>query len=139
MRFSSFALVPLLLFLSPRARAAQPIDPVVASGLQAYQDNGLDACLRIWFSDRLDLSAEMRSKVLGATKDLGSVIDTEIVSIQQLSKRVTRYYVAVYYTRCPLWMRVERYANTDKAFILPLKVSINPDEILPGFVTDFLQ
>ena len=52
---------------------------------------------------------------------------------------MTRYYVAIYFTRCPLWLRVERYQNEDRAFYLPLRFSTNPDEVLPGYITEFHQ
>jgi hypothetical protein len=81
----------------------------------------------------------MRDKLFPVTRDLGDVIDSEVVNIQVISKRVTRYYVAVYYTRCPVWIRIERYSSRDKSFYLPLKFSLNPDDILPGYVTEFTQ
>lgn len=130
-----FSLVALLLASS--ARAAQTPDPILVDGLQASISNGLDATLRAWFSNRPELGFEMKEKLLSATKNLGSIIDTEIVAIQPVSKRVTRYYVAIYFTRCPLWLRVERYANAETAFYLPLRFSTNPDDILPGFITEF--
>lgn len=136
MRFPA-VLAFALLTLVPLARAAQAPDPVLVEGLQASLTNGIDASLRTWYSDRPALALEMREKLLPAVRNLGSVIDTEIVAIQAVSKRVTRYYVAIYFTRCPLWLRVERYSNGEKAFYLPLRFSTNPDEILPGYLTEF--
>jgi hypothetical protein len=134
------AVVFLLLIVSPpAARAAQAPDPVLVNGLHAFAANGIEAGLRVWFSDRPDLGAEMRELLFKTTRTLGSIIDTEIVAVQLVSKRVTRYYVAIYFTRCPLWLRVERYQNQDRAFYLPLRVSTNPDEILPGYITEFHQ
>ena len=134
----------LLCFLAfshfgPFARAAQPADPVLVNGLQAFVSNGLDAGVRVWFADRPELAAEMHDQLFKATRALGSLIDTEIVAVQPVSKRVTRYYAALYFTRCPLWLRVERYQNEDRAFYLPLRFSTNPDEILPGYITQFHQ
>ncbi len=128
----SFLLVSLL-----PLRAAQAPDLVLTEGLQAAVSNGLDATLRTWFSNRLWLAQEMREKLDPVTRHLGDIIDTEIIAVQPVSKRVTRYYVAIYFTRCPLWLRVERYANREQAFYLPLRFSTNADEILPGFVTEF--
>jgi hypothetical protein len=134
---------PLLLLcvvglLAP-VRAAQAPDPVLIEGLQTFVSNGIEAGLRVWYSDRPQLGAEMQEQLFKATRTLGSIIDTEIVAVQPVSKRVTRYYVALYFTRCPLWMRVERYQNQDRAFYLPLRISTNPDEILPGYITEFHQ
>lgn len=126
------------LFISAAVtRGAQAPDPILAEGLQATLTNGLDAGLRTWYSNRTWLAQEMREKLTPVTRTLGDIIDTEIVAIQPISKRVTRYYVAIYFTRCPLWLRVERYANRETAFFLPLRFSTNPDEILPGYVTEF--
>ena len=81
----------------------------------------------------------MREQLFKITRNLGSIIDTEIVAVQPVSKRVVRYYVAIYFSRCPLWLRAERYQNEDRAFYLPLRISTNPDEILPGYITEFHQ
>ena len=136
MRF--FVVLALACLIVPRAAsAAQTPDPVLTIGLQAWIDNGVDAGLHTWYPDRPELALEMKEKLLPVIKDLGEVIDTEVVAIQPLSKRVTRYYIAVYFTRCPLWLRVERYASDKKAFYLPLKFSIDPDRILPGYLTEF--
>jgi hypothetical protein len=132
-----FLLLVATFLVASVLRAAEAPDPVLLNGLKAYEANGPDAATIIWFADRPALAAEMKDQLFRATQNLGQVIDTEVVAIQPVSKRVTRYYVAVYFTRCPLWMRVERYASHDKAFYLPLRFSINPDEILPGYLTEF--
>jgi hypothetical protein len=135
------ALVSLfaLAVLTSALPAAQAPDPILVEGLQTFATNGIEAGLRVWYSDRPELGAEMRELLFKSTRNLGSIIDTEIVAVQLVSKRVTRYYVAIYFTRCPLWLRVERYQNQDRAFYLPLRVSTNPDEILPGYITEFHQ
>jgi hypothetical protein len=136
----SLVLSLALLLVTVAAPAAVPgPDPTLAEGLRATTSNGLDAGLRTWYSNRLWLAQEMKEKLLPVTKHLGDIIDTEIVAVQPVSKRVTRYYVAIYFTRCPLWLRVERYASQDQAFYLPLRFSTNPDEILPGYITEFYQ
>lgn len=132
-------LATLLFATAPFARAASAPDPVLTAGLHAARTNGLDAGLRTWYANRLWLAQEMKDKLTPITRVLGDIIDTEIVAVQPVSKRVTRYYVAIYFTRCPLWLRVERYANQDQAFYLPLRFSTNPDEILPGYITEFYQ
>lgn len=127
----------IVLTLSTALRAAPAPDPVLLSGLEACQTNGLEAAVRIWYSNRAELGLEMKDKLAAAARHLGDIIDTEVVAVQTVSKRVTRYYVAIYFTRCPLWLRVERYANRETAFYLPLRFSTNPDEILPGYITEF--
>jgi hypothetical protein len=133
----TLALVFTVLTVLAPLRAAHSPDPVLVEGLQTFVSNGIEAGLRVWYSDRPELGAEMQEQLLKAARNLGSIIDTEIVAVQPVSKRVTRYYVALYFTRCPLWLRVERYQNQDRAFYLPLRLSINPDEILPGYITEF--
>lgn len=136
-----FALATLLCLLAPATRASVPQTPdrVLVEGLDAARTNGVEAALRLWYADRPALALEMKDKLYPITRNLGSVIDTEVVAVQAVSKRVTRYYVAIYFSRCPVWMRVERYANNETAFYLPLRFSINPDEILPGYITEFQQ
>ena len=132
-------LLSLLLLLTSTARAAQTPDPRLVEGLQAFVTNGIEAGLLVWYNDRPELANEMKDQLIAATARLGSLIDTEIVAIQPVSKRVMRYYVALYFNRRPLWLRVERYASKDRAFFLPLRFSTNPDEILPGYITEFYQ
>lgn len=127
-----------LLFALP-ARAASTPDPVLVKGLNAYVANGPEACLAIWYSTQPRLAAEMGAKLAAATKDLGAAFDTDVVAIQTVSRRVTRYYLAVYFPRRPLWIRIERYAGRDQVYYLPLRLSFDPDDILPGYLTDFVQ
>jgi hypothetical protein len=138
MRFS-LVFVALCLALTPVARAAAALDGVLTNGLQSAMTNGVDAMLRAWYSDRPALAMEMKEKLFPVTRHLGEIIDTEVVAVQTISTRVTRYYVAIYFTRCPLWLRVERYANGDRLFYLPLRFSTNPDDIMPGYITEFIQ
>ena len=133
------ALVAAALTLAPVLRAAPTPDPVLTNGLQAYLASGPEACLGIWYAGQPKLAAEMNAKLSSATKNLGFVIDTEVVAIQTISKRVTRYYVAINFARRPLWIRIERYMGNDKASYLPLKFSLEPDDFLPGYLTDFVQ
>ena len=137
MRIPAIACLAFALLAAPFTRAAQTPDPVLVSGLQAIESNGVDAGLRAWYADRPALATEMKTDLQPLLTKLGPVLDTEVVAIQQISKRVTRYYVAIYFTRCPLWLRVERYANGEKSFFFPLRFSTNPDEILPGYLTEF--
>lgn len=136
-----FALVSCLfsLCLAVPVRAAQTPDPVLLEGLRSFISNGPEAGLRVWFSDRPELAIESHEALLRATRNLGRIIDTELVAVQPVSKRVTRYYVAIYFEKRPLWLRVERYASGERAFYLPLRMSVNPDEILPGYITEFHQ
>jgi hypothetical protein len=136
---SLLVLITIACFVAVPLRAAHTPDPVLLEGLRAGEANGVEAALRTWYSDRPALALEMAEKLRPVIRGLGEVIDTEIVAVQPVSKRVTRYYVAIYFTRCPLWLRVERYANHEKAFYLPLRFSTNPDEILPGYITEFQQ
>jgi hypothetical protein len=133
------ALVSLLLLSAGGIRAASAPDPTLTLGLQTCVSNGIDAGIRTWYADREDLGTDMSNKVLNDSAKLGSLIDYEVVATQAISKRVTRYYVALYFTRGPLWLRVERYDNREKALFLPLRCSTNPDEVLPGYITEFYR
>lgn len=134
---TALVLVSFLLGIVSTGRAAQAPDPVLLEGLRSLQANGLEAGLRVWFADRGELAREMQQALQAATANFGDIIDTEVVSVQTVSQRVTRYYVAIYFQRCPVWLRVERYTSRERAFFLPLKFSTNPDVILPGYVTEF--
>jgi hypothetical protein len=130
-------LASVLLTLAPAVRGAPAVDPVLTKGLQVCLTNGVEACVWTWYADRPKLAAEIKDKIAALTKDLGNVIDTEVVTVQPLTKRITRFYVAIYFARRPLWLRVDRYAGTDQSFFLPLKFSLEPDDILPGYITEF--
>ncbi|HTO04846.1 MAG TPA: hypothetical protein VL069_14135 [Opitutus sp.] len=124
------------IFRSP-AFSAQSTDPVLINGLNAWIQNGVESGLNTWYSNRPALAFEMKEKLMPVVSELGSVIDSEVIAIQPLSRRVTRFYVAVYFTRTPLWLCIERYANEETAFYLPFKFSTDPDRILPGYITEF--
>jgi hypothetical protein len=136
-------LASVALVLLPSLRPAQNVDPVLVNGLQVCATNGLQACLETWYAagrpGHPEMYVELTAKVCAETKNFGEVIDTEVVAIQQISKRITRYYVAIYFARRPLWIRVDRYASRDRAFYLPFKYSLEADDILPGSLTDFVQ
>jgi hypothetical protein len=128
--------ISLLAVFAP-VRAAQAPDPVLVDALKASLSNGVEAALRALYQDRPYLAVELRDKLVPLTKDFGVVIDTEIVAVQAVSKRVTRFYIAIYFEHRPLWLRVERYVSDQKTFYLPLRYSLQADEILPGYVTEF--
>ena len=131
------ALAAAFLVLAPFIRAAQAVDPTLAEALKGSMVNGIESAVRHIYADRPELAVEIRDKLVPLTKDFGVIIDTEIVAIQAVSKRVTRYYVAVYFERRPLWLRLERYVSAQKTVFLPLRYSLHADEILPGYVTEF--
>ena len=142
MSYRTLLLVSLVFTLTPALRPAQAVDPVLANGLQTAVSNGLEACLEIWYAGRPghpEMNVQMNAKICADTKSLGEIFDTEVVSVQTISKRVTRYYVAIYFARRPLWIRIERYTVRDRSFYLPFKYSFEADEILPGVLTDFVQ
>ena len=131
-------LLPLLLSsLVTTVSAAQTPDPALIQALQTWVNNGAEAGLRNLYADRPELAFEMRDGIEPVIKGLGNVLDTEVVAIQTVSKRVVRYYVAVYYSRSPLWLRIERYTGERSSFFLPLRFSVDPDRILPGYITEF--
>lgn len=121
----------------PITRAAQAPDSTLTAGLQTCVTNGIEAGVRQWYADRPELGSAMTSKVAAESAKLGAIIDSELVAAQPISKRVTRYYVALYFTRGPLWLRLDRYEGQEKSFYLPLKCSASSDDILPGYVTEF--
>jgi hypothetical protein len=133
----SLVLASVLLAFAPVVRGAPAADPVLTKGLQVCLTNGIEACVLTWYADRPKLATETKDKIAGYTKDLGNVIDTEVVTVQPITKRLTRFYVAIYFARRPLWLRVDRYAGSDQSFFLPLKYSIELDDILPGYITEF--
>ncbi len=128
--------VLLPLISAPAVRAAQDLDPMLANGLQACVTNGLQAGIYTWYADQPRLAAELDAKTAALTKSLGGVIDTEVVAVQTVSKRVTRYFVAIHFLQRPLWIRIDRYSSRDHTIYLPLKFSLDPDAILTGYLTD---
>lgn len=116
--------------------AAQPADPVLLSGLSAWYANGAAAALIQWYAHRPELAEELNSKLQPVIQGLGPVVDSEVIAIQTISARVTRYYIAIHFTETPLWLRIERYANGPTAIFLPLRFSTDADRILPGYLTE---
>lgn len=138
MRFLLLA-ITLFAFATPSpAKSPGSADPALLLGLQSCLNNGVEPGVRAWYPDQPELGAKMAAQVTSETAKLGPLIDAEVVSIQTISKRLTRYYVALYFTRSPLWVKIDRYESREKSFFMPLKCSTDPDNILPGYVTEFL-
>lgn len=137
MRPHPVVLLLALLLLPPLARAMPADDPVLAKTLQICKTNGLEAAMLNLYADRPVLAAEMKEKVSAVTKGLGNVIDTEVVATHPIGRRIVRFYVAVYFVRRPLWLRIDRYAGSGEPFFLPLQFSLEPDDILPAYVTEY--
>jgi hypothetical protein len=133
------ALLGSLIFGTTTTRAAQTPDSTLTLGIQTCISNGLESGLRVWYADQPKLGTEMVERINQASAGLGALIDAELVTIQPVSKRVSRYYIALYFARSPLWVRIERYESRDKAYYFPLKCSVQSDDILPGYVTQFTQ
>lgn len=137
--FAFLAVLGSLIFGATAAQAAQTPDSTLTLGIQTCIDNGLESGIRVWYSDQPKLGTEMLEKINSAAANLGALVDAELVTIQPVSKRVTRYYLALYFARSPLWVRIERYESRDKTYFFPLKCSTQSDDILPGYVTQFTQ
>jgi len=133
----ALACLAALLLLPPAVRAVPVNDPVLAKTLQICQTSGLETALLNLYADRPVLAAELKEKVSALTRGLGVVIDTEVVATHPIGKRLVRFYVAVYFVRRPLWLRIDRYAGRDDPVFLPPRYSLDPDEILPGYLTEY--
>jgi len=133
---SYFTLISVCFVFSSVGLAAQPPDEVLIAGLKAWLANGSEAGLRTWYSDQPDMVLELQEKLRPELKRLGDVIDTEVIAVQPVSKRVTRYYVAIYCATAPLWIRIERYATDKRPLFLPFRFSTNSDQILPSYLTE---
>src|SRR4051812_24538127 len=96
-------LVTLGFALGSILRAAPAPDATFANGLDAFVSNGLEAGLRTWYPDRPAAAASANEALLVATRNLGEITGTEVFAVQTVSKRVTRYYVALYFTLAPVW------------------------------------
>lgn len=126
----------------PALRAAPSADPVLTRGLQLAISSGLESCLETWYAGppgHPEIHPAFNARIVAETKSLGDIFDAEVLSVQSISKRVTRYYVAIYFARRPVWISIERYASRDQSFYLPLKYSMEADDILPAAMTEFPQ
>ena len=120
----------------PATRTMAQTDTAFTTGLQACNVNDLRTCIRTWYAHDPAYAARLQTQLDKATQGLGDILSTEIVQTRDLSKRVRRHYVALYYQAQPLWLRVDRY-NTDgvRLLTLPLKFSTTAEEILPRELT----
>jgi hypothetical protein len=84
-------LAPALLLVVTSLRASTAPDATLTRGLENFLANGVEAGVRSLYPDRPELAVKVKDEMLPATKNLGDVIDTEIVAVQPISKRVTRF------------------------------------------------
>lgn len=129
-----FALIIAL--MAPAVATAAESDAVIQTGLQACNVNDLRTCIRTWYAHDPVQADKLQLQLDNATKGLGDILSTEIVATRDLGKRVRRYYIALYFSKHPFWLRVDRYnTNGIVQITLPLKFSLVAGEILPREVT----
>lgn len=124
-------IVLLCVFASLRCYAADGV-AVFQAGLQAYQSNGADALLHIWYSaDEEQKIALIRDHLTKTTQSLGAVVDTQVFAPRTLGRHVQRLYGVIYFEKKPLWLRAEYYSIGPRSGFLSLEFSLNADDILP--------
>lgn len=103
------------------------------SGLQAFQSNGADALLSLWYNPReeADRVAKLRERLIKITQDLGPVLDTQVFAPHDLGTHVQRLYGAIYFQKRPLWIRAEYYSINGRNGFIALDFSLSADDILP--------
>ncbi|HEX2100811.1 MAG TPA: hypothetical protein VHF69_09115 [Candidatus Synoicihabitans sp.] len=117
--------------IASRGAAADGVS-AFQSGLQAFQTNGADALLGIWYPSRNDGEVEqLRRQLLKATHDLGAVLDSQVFAPRDLGRHVQRLYGVIYFEKRPLWLRAEYYSINGRSGFISLEFSVSADEILP--------
>ncbi|PTY04941.1 hypothetical protein DB347_19810 [Opitutaceae bacterium EW11] len=121
-----------VVFLAARGFAADGVS-VFQSGLQAFQTNGADALLHIWYSSDEDAEkvAHIRRGLTNVTQSLGAVVDTQVFAPRNLGRHVQRLYGVIYFEKRPLWIRAEYYSIAGRGGFLSLEYSLQADDILP--------
>lgn len=105
---------------------------VFQAGLQAYQSNGADALLRIWYSAEEEQKIiTIRDDLTKVSQSLGAVIDTQVFKPRNLGRHVQRLYGVIYFEKRPLWLRAEYYSIGPRSGFLSLEYSLSADDILP--------
>ena len=124
--------IVFLLFTVSRGWAADGV-AMFQSGLKAFQESGPDALMSTWYSSRDDVDkvAAIRAKLTTMTRNLGSVMDTEIFAPCLLGKNVQRLYGVIYFDKRPLWIRADFYSINGHGGFISIDCSLSHDEIFP--------
>lgn len=130
----------LLLLTTPNRSAAQPAPPVpslIQEGLNAYAQSGLGTALQLWLHNSLlDRATLLRSELAAlkyADANYGLFESGEVMRLAEITPRVTRVYLVMYYEKAPLWAWFDLYkTRTGNTVISDVYFSPKVQVILPA-------
>lgn len=112
---AAFAVLLASVAVAPLA-SAQPKPPVpelINQGLISYAQNGLNNALQTWLHHSLlDRNTLLRSELAAlkfADANYGLFEKGEVMRVAEITPRVTRVYLVLYYERAPLWAWFDLY------------------------------
>lgn len=108
--FSCLAIIPAHV---AGAQPNQPVPDLINQGLKSYAQNGLNNALETWLRHSLlDRNTLLRSELAAliyADRHYGLFEKGEIMRVAEITPRVTRVYLVLYYERAPLWAWFDLY------------------------------
>ncbi len=110
---------------------------LIQNGLNAYAQNGLNSALQIWLHHSLLDRATLLRTELAALKHadnaFGLYEDADVMRVAEITPRVTRVYLVLYYERAPLWAWFDLYqTRAGRTVISDLYFSPKVQVILPA-------
>lgn len=126
-------------FVSASSSLAQPkplIPDLINQGLNAYAQNGLNNALETWLHHSLLDRATLLRGELAALKyadvHYGLFERGELMRLAEITPRVTRVYLVLYYERAPLWAWFDLYeTRAGRQIIADMYFSPKVQVILP--------
>lgn len=109
----TLALVSLAPVSVAIAQPKPPIPDLINQGLNAYAQNGLNNALQTWLHHSLlDRNTLLRTELAAlkfADANYGLFEKGEVMRVAEITPRVTRVYLVLYYERAPLWAWFDLY------------------------------
>lgn len=119
------------------AQPAPVVPDLINQGLNAYAQNGLNNALETWLHHSLlDRTTLLRGELAAlkyADAHYGLFERGEVMRVAEITPRVTRVYLVLYYERAPLWAWFDLYeTRAGRQIIADVYFSPKVQVILPA-------
>jgi hypothetical protein len=119
---------------SAQSPPAHNLPPVIAAGLEAYRNVGLDQAFRAWLRNSpLRWEPAMAAPLHAAQEEYGTFQSWDVVLIRSLSPSTRILYLVFNYQQGPVFAKFVVYQAEQQGWIVTnLKFSLDEDAVLPA-------
>ena len=127
----TFILVAFLLLTIGTRVSAQAGEVDLNFAFTQLKGNGSGPFSKALFVGDQESATQLVNQLSPLLKSAGDYSSFELVSRRNLTKRIERLVIVVYFENFPVYMRIDSYENSKGRIFLPAKFSKEAAEILP--------